>query len=237
MGRYVVALFSVLVLLSVGSSAAGAAPTPTLGRAWAPGVQGYGSVEPATINNNGDVTSFVDDIAWTDWGQAYAVGYGKAYWIWPGQSDAGGAILSRATVVAWDLGTCGGAPSYNKVTWYFPGRGDTFDPRFFRNTCTGNASAYSPPSVACGSVALPHGVAHQIVAYGLGCRRARGIVSRAPAVAHRNGSRFRSGRFYCAAQSAGSPTFWCGRGEAQVSFNVDALETAPALTHRPAFAP
>jgi len=209
------------------ASTAHVTSTPKLGRVWAPGVAGYGAVRPRTINDNGDATSRVTHITWSHWGQARATGHGKAFWIWPGESSANGAIMAAATVVAWDLGRCKGTPAYLKVTWYFPGRGDTFDRRDFRNTCTGALSQYSPPARQCGSATLnsPPGTAHNIVAYGLSCTRARQIVSASPAMAHLNASRFRSGRFYCAANApevAGQPpaTFWCGRGEATMSFTV-----------------
>lgn len=109
---------------------------PVVGTSWAPGVQGYGQVEPQTISNNGDPTSLVTNITWSSWGSATAYGTGISSWIPPGQPTVNG-VQERAAVVVFKLGTCAGKPSYNAVEWYFPEHGQQFSRDRYFDTCTG----------------------------------------------------------------------------------------------------
>ncbi|MBO0835693.1 MAG: hypothetical protein J2P28_09260 [Actinobacteria bacterium] len=109
---------------------------PVVGTLWAPDVQGYGQVEPQTINNNGDPTSLVTHITWSSWGGAMAHGSGTSTWVPPGQPTSSG-LQQTATVVAFNLGTCAGKPSYNAVVWYFPQHGEQFSGHRYFNSCAG----------------------------------------------------------------------------------------------------
>jgi hypothetical protein len=109
---------------------------PMVGTSWAPGVQGYGQVEPQTISNNGDSASLITHIAWSSWGGATAYGTGLATWVPPGQPAANG-VQEPATVVVFDLGTCAGQQSYNAVDWYFPQHGQQFSRHRYFDSCTG----------------------------------------------------------------------------------------------------
>jgi hypothetical protein len=109
---------------------------PVVGTSWAPGVQGYGQVEPQTISNNGDPTSLVTHITWSSWAGATAYGTGISIWVPPGQPTVNG-VQEPATVVVFRLGTCAGKPSYNAVVWYFPQHGQQFSSGRYFNACTG----------------------------------------------------------------------------------------------------
>lgn len=110
---------------------------PVVGTSWAPGVQGYGQVEPQTISSNGDPASLVTHITWSSWGGATAYGTGFATWVPPGQAAVTG-VREPATVVVFDLGTCAGNQSYNAVEWYFPQHGQQFSSHRYFDSCTGH---------------------------------------------------------------------------------------------------
>jgi hypothetical protein len=112
-------------------------PQPTLGRVWGPGGQeGYGQVRPSTVFNGGDPTGLVENITWSSWGGAKAVGTGKSYYVPPNGFTAQ-ATLQKATIVAFDLGTCHGHRAYLAVEWYYPQHGEKFNPNTYINDCTG----------------------------------------------------------------------------------------------------
>jgi hypothetical protein len=129
---------AVLVGLAIaGAPSASADPQPTLGRAWAPSVRGYGTSRPARVFNGGDPTGDIWDITWSTWGGEQATGAGTSYWEPPGAGVAG-SIKEPATIVAYNLGTCGGQPMYQAAKWYFPGKGEAFNPAGHYNICTGD---------------------------------------------------------------------------------------------------
>ena len=129
---------AVLVGLAIaGAPSASADPQPTLGRAWAPSVQGYGTVRPARVFNGGDPTGDIWDITWSSWGGEQATGAGTSYWVPPG-AGAAGSVKEPATIVAYNLGTCDGQLMYQAAKWYFPGKGETFNPAGHYNICTGD---------------------------------------------------------------------------------------------------
>lgn len=109
---------------------------PVVGTSWAPGVQGYGQVEPQTISNNGDPTSIVTRITWSSWGGTSAHGSGVSTWVPPGQPTVSG-IQEPVAVVVFKLGTCADKQSYNAVVWYFPQHGQQFSSDRYFNACTG----------------------------------------------------------------------------------------------------
>jgi hypothetical protein len=127
----------VVGLASAGTPAASADPEPTLGRAWAPNTQGYGTVRPVKVFNGGDPTGRIWDIAWSSWGQEQASGTGTAYWEAPGASVAE-SVPAPATIVAYNLGTCDGQLMYQAAKWYFPAKGESFNPAGHYNICTGD---------------------------------------------------------------------------------------------------
>lgn len=109
---------------------------PVVGASWAPGVQGYGQVEPETISNNGDPTGLVTHITWSSWGGAMAHGTGLSTWVPPGQPTVDGT-QEQVTIVVFNPGTCAGKQSYNAVSWYFPQHGQQFSGNSYFNACTG----------------------------------------------------------------------------------------------------
>jgi hypothetical protein len=109
---------------------------PVLGAAWSQFQQGYGTAQPATIDNGGDPTGLVSDVHWSAWGAAQATATGVSTYVGPSQIVADGT-QQTATIVAWNLGTCHGAAAYTAVEWFFPQHGDTFDPHNYINACTG----------------------------------------------------------------------------------------------------
>ncbi len=112
-------------------------PRPVvLGRSTGRSQRGYGTVQPSAIDNGGDPTGIVEGVRWQSWGEDRAFGVGTSSYEPPGKMVAD-SIPEQATVVAFDLGSCNGVRSYNAVTWYFPQHGEKFDPRVYRNTCTG----------------------------------------------------------------------------------------------------
>jgi hypothetical protein len=129
---------AVLVGLAItGAPSASADPQPTLGRAWAPSVRGYGTVRPARVFNGGDPTGDIWDITWSTWGGEQATGAGTSYWEPPGAGVAG-SVKEPATIVAYNLGTCDGQLMYQAAKWYFPGKGEAFNPAGHYNICTGD---------------------------------------------------------------------------------------------------
>lgn len=99
--------------------------------------EGYGEVKPETINNGGTSTGVVNKITWTQWGEEQAIGHGTA--TYRDITFGVNGRLARATVVAFDLGPCNGRLAYRAVVWYFPSEGQWFDPRSYRDTCTGES--------------------------------------------------------------------------------------------------
>ena len=96
-----------VALVMAGAPSAWANPQPTLGRAWAPSVKGYGTVRPARVFNCGDPTGDIWDITWSSWGGEQATGTGTSYWEPPGASVAE-SVKEPATIVAYKLGNCNG---------------------------------------------------------------------------------------------------------------------------------
>jgi hypothetical protein len=136
--RAVAAAAAVLVLAGVaGTPSVYADPEPTLGQAWSPNQQGYGTVRPVKVFNGGDPTGMIWDIAWSSWGGPQAEGTGTSYWEAPGAAVAE-SVSRPATIVAYDLGTCNGQLMYKAAKWYFPGEGESFDPRGHYDICTGH---------------------------------------------------------------------------------------------------
>jgi hypothetical protein len=126
-----------VALVMAGAPSASADPQPTLGRAWAPGVVGYGTVRPARVFNNGDPTGDIWGITWSSWGGEQATGTGTSYWVPPGAGVAA-SVKEPATIVAYNLGNCNGQLMYQAAKWYFPGKGEAFDPAGHYNICTGD---------------------------------------------------------------------------------------------------
>jgi hypothetical protein len=126
-----------VALVMAGAPSAWANPQPTLGRAWAPSVKGYGTVRPARVFNGGDPTGDIWEITWSSWGGEQATGTGTSYWEPPNASVAG-SVKEPATIVAYNLGNCNGQLMYQAAKWYFPGKGEIFDPAGHYNICTGD---------------------------------------------------------------------------------------------------
>jgi hypothetical protein len=138
--RFAAALASAAALVGpaiAGAPSASADPQPTLGRAWAPSVRGYGTLRPARVYNGGDPTGDIWDITWSTWGGERATGAGTSYWE-PPDAGVAGSIKEPATIVAYNLGTCGGQLMYQAAKWYFPGKGEAFNPAGHYNICTGD---------------------------------------------------------------------------------------------------
>jgi hypothetical protein len=113
------------------------APSPILGEPWAPDQEGYGDMEPSTVNNGGDPTGTVTDLTWQSWGGSQATGQGISTYVSP-EGDVANGTQEKATVVTFDLGTCQGKTAYTAIEWYFPQHGGSFDPNHYRNICTGD---------------------------------------------------------------------------------------------------
>lgn len=104
--------------------------SPTLGIQWPKSLglgqyEGYGSVEPTTIQNGVGPTSYASSIAWESWGGAEATGVGDSSYT---ASAPATAVPAQATIVAYDPGTCDGHYAYRDLTYYFPEYGQTFRP-------------------------------------------------------------------------------------------------------------
>ena len=127
-----------VALVMAGAPSAWANPQPTLGRAWAPGQDGYGTVRPARVFNGGDPTGDIWDITWSSWGGEQAIGTGTSYAIPPGAISVAQSVKEPATIVAYNLGNCDGQLMYQAAKWYFPGSGEAFDPAGHYNICTGD---------------------------------------------------------------------------------------------------
>jgi PAB1-binding protein PBP1 len=123
---------------TTGAPSAWANPQPTLGRAWAPSVKGYGTVQPARVFNGGDPTGDIWDITWSSWGGEQAIGTGTSYGIPPGAASVAESVKEPAMIVAYNLGNCNGQLMYQAAKWYFPGNGEAFDPAGHYNICTGD---------------------------------------------------------------------------------------------------
>jgi len=113
-------------------------PGPTLGIIWSAYQQGYGVVQPTTINNGGDPTGIVTNVTWQSWGGSRATGQGTSTYVAPNETTSQGT-QAQATIVAFNLSTCHGQSAYTAIEWYFPQYGGSFNPNQYRNICTGNA--------------------------------------------------------------------------------------------------
>ncbi len=134
-------------LFRAGARAA-AGPAPRLGRAYTPGVSGFGRVRPPRIFLGGDPTGLVEHIHWSGWGGSKAAGEGDAEYDWPGTAVAANGFSTGARVVAFHLGICRGHRSYDALEWYFPKYGQLFDPHKYINSCTGEFVALPTSSAA-----------------------------------------------------------------------------------------
>lgn len=188
MTRQRLTLIVVVLALVVPAAAAFAGTAPTLGlkqtkNHWG---AGFGAVRPASIDFNGDPTSFIDKIHWSSWGASQAVGQGVAGFVWPGFGVADGTRYVAATVVAFDLGTCGGHPAYQREEWYFPQYGETFaESSAYWNVCTGKSLDQKPPA---GPLYCPKGQLTTWVAGGVTCDQLPGIEGLVDGDAHRGHS-------------------------------------------------
>lgn len=92
--------------------------------------RGFGQVRPSAIDFGNHATTIIEDIAWASWGDAEAVGTGRAAYVAEGDSTAG-ATQETARVRLWQPGTCAGEPAFTRITWTFPdkppGKVATFD--------------------------------------------------------------------------------------------------------------
>jgi hypothetical protein len=138
----IAAVIATIIALAAGSTtgtpSASADPQPTLGRAWNPNAEGYGTVAPANVNNGGDPTGDIWDITWSSWGGEQAIGTGTSYAIPPGAISVAQSVKQPATIVAYNLGNCDGQLMYQAAKWYFPGYGESFNPAGHYNICTGD---------------------------------------------------------------------------------------------------
>jgi hypothetical protein len=207
--------------------ATAAAQAPRLGRPSRPGQAGYGEVRPSRIFNGGDPTGIVDRIQWTGWGSSQAIGAGDAEYVWPGTAVADNGIVPGARVVAFHLGRCRGRPSYNALEWYFPKYGQSFNPKQYIDTCTGNYVGAEPPATACPDVRLADGAgtATEVKAIDMSCASARAIIAETnttPYVA--KGGRFLQAGFRCGTEGSvgGLPDalFDCQMGEEEFLWEV-----------------
>ena len=99
--------------------------TPTLGKAWAQGLKGYGQVRPQAIFDGNSIYNWVGNVTWKSWGGPRAIGTGYMKDL----SHASNAVLApwgEVMVVAYDLGPCDGHLAYRRIE--FPAHLDQFDP-------------------------------------------------------------------------------------------------------------
>lgn len=97
--------------------------------------RGYGTARPRTTSTGGDPTGIVDNIAWSSWGGARAIGSGMGYYDPPGK-PVSRSVREKATVVAFHLTTCDGTYMYENVEFYFPESGGKFDPTTYLDACS-----------------------------------------------------------------------------------------------------
>jgi hypothetical protein len=209
-------------------SAKRGATQPRLGMAYAH-TEGFGQAHPVAISLGGDGTGVVLHIHWTHWGSPEATGTGEAVWVWPGTCD-GCNGLSHARVVAFHLGACDGLPSYNALEWYFPEYGDTFSKTRFLDLCTGvsegapqwiGAPSSLPPQCPAARLA-DDGVATEMSAEGISCKRASSFVDHLPRGPYKSARRFIVGSFRCGTQGAfsGPAVVQCERGYESITFTA-----------------
>lgn len=118
---------------------------PTLGIEWASNQEGYGTVKPTRIYNGGSVSGTLDQIEWSNWGDAAATGTGFGY------TDGVYGSKMPAEVRAFDLGDCQGSRSYRAITWWFPSQGEVFDPGRATLICSGGLGPTTSASQAARS--------------------------------------------------------------------------------------
>lgn len=107
------------------SSPTATSMTPTLGKAWAQGLKGYGQVRPHAIFDGNSIYNWVGNVTWKSWGGPKAVGTGYMKDL----SHVSSAVLApwgKVMVVAYDLGPCEGHVAYRRIE--FPAHLDQFDP-------------------------------------------------------------------------------------------------------------
>jgi hypothetical protein len=219
---------AVLLLALLGGAApAGAGGSPRLGRAFHPGLSGFGQARPRQVFLGGDPTGLVQRIHWSSWGAARAIGAGEAEYDWPGTSVAANPIAPGARIVAFHLGSCHGVRSYNAVEWYFPKDGGAFDPHEYIDTCTGSFVGVPRP-VSCPDVALADGAgrATLVIVSGISCASAATFVAAVPVSSYLpKGGRFIDDGFRCGsegtASAGGSASFACQSGASEVAFFVE----------------
>ncbi|MFC8181584.1 hypothetical protein ACFULT_22125 [Rhodococcus sp. NPDC057297] len=79
----------------------------------------------------------LDQIEWSSWGDAAALGTGFGY------TDGVDGMKLPAEVRAFDLGDCQGAVAYRAVSWWFPSQGEGFDPGRATQICGGGLGSTS----------------------------------------------------------------------------------------------
>ena len=218
---------AVMMAASIGAASANAArqgsQTPRLGVA-SHDLQGYGQARPTLISDDGDGTSEVLHIHWTDWGASKAVGTGKAVWVWPG-SCTGCNGLTSAPVVAFNLGRCHGHRSYNALEWYFPQYEESFEPHQYYDTCShsevGVSNAYSP--VSCPDTSLAgEGTATEVSAENMSCEAASQLIAELPAGPFAHERRFEQSGFRCGTEGSysGPDEMDCAQGKRWVVYSA-----------------
>jgi hypothetical protein len=136
-GRAVSHKTAVLVLgASLFASSANGSGVPVLAGPWSTYQEGYGHARPKRIFNGGDGSGLLQEVRWTTWGHAKAIGEGIGLYVAPRQSNAEGT-RERARVVAFQLGYCHGKHAYEAIEWYFPQHGQRFNPNQYIEACTG----------------------------------------------------------------------------------------------------
>jgi hypothetical protein len=121
------------------------------------GVEGFGAVEPATIDLGGASADggYVHSITWSSWGQSEATGQGSSLYVTNSSLPMSDQPDEPTNVVAYDLGTCGAGPAYTMLNWYYPTEGQSGpDPSTAINACTGVEAGPVPsaePGAATGS--------------------------------------------------------------------------------------
>jgi hypothetical protein len=210
-----------------------------LGRAFHPGLSGFGQSRPRTIFLGGDPTGLVEKIHWSSWGGAEAQGSGDAEYVWPGTSVAGNRIAPGARIVAFQLGTCRGIRSYNALEWYFPRYGGTFDPHHYFDTCSGEFRGKPYPSSSCPDVTLADGAGRAtfVIAVGLSCRRAADLIAELPLAEYLPaGGRFSQSGYRCGSEGAtggATPLFGCQSGSREIVFFVEPHAASAGSAVRP----
>jgi hypothetical protein len=209
---------------NVDPARAAAGPVPRLGRAYRPGLAGFGRVLPEKIFLGGDPTGLVRHIHWSGWGSGEAVGYGEAEYDWPGIAVAANGFTSGARVVAFHLGSCRGRRSYNALEWYFPKYGQIFNPHHYIDACTGEFVG-SSKSVSCPNVELKEGAgtATGVIVSAMSCASASHLIAEAPVARYvPQGGRFIQSGFRCGTEGGASDSiFSCEKGPLEFSYTVE----------------